>query len=502
MSSSRPVPLSDAAVHHLARATDWPDLSGTRYTALEELGQGGMGTVFRARDALLDRDVALKVLRTADAPRDLAERLEREAGVLALLEHPGVVPVHDRGVLPDGRAWYVMKLVRGERLDAWLAKDPSLVERLDLLQRIAETLGFAHARGVVHRDLKPANIMVGEFGEVLVLDWGVANCTRRSGSDRSAAEATARSISPMNTPLRPYVEEPTTAHGTILGTAGFMSPEQERGRSPPHRPARRCLRPRCPAAGDGGALAPATRGDRRESNAPDREQRYGDASEFAADLRRFQDGDRSAPTERALRETGAGGLQVPYPDPAGPGVFAASHAFHHLLESEQSEVPRFKGLKGLKGLARSHGIGRIDRMRPRDLETLRPRDGPHERQTMKKPVFGMLLGGVLGIFDGLSALVSAPETAPGIMGIVIGSTIKGIIAGAAIGWFARKVNSLPLGILFGTAVGLLLAWMVSAMQKAAGQPPYYMEIMIPGAIVGLIVGYATQRHTEAARRTA
>jgi len=121
---------------------------------------------------------------------------------------------------------------------------------------------------------------------------------------------------------------------------------------------------------------------------------------------------------------------------------------------------------------------------------------------MKKPVFGMLLGGVLGIFDGLSALVSAPETAPGIMGIVIGSTIKGIIAGAAIGWFARKVNSLPLGILFGTAVGLLLAWGVSAMQKAAGQPPYYMEIMIPGAIVGLIVGYATQRHAEAARRPA
>ena len=140
MSPTRPVPLSDAAIHHLARATDWPDLSGTRYTPLEELGQGGMGTVFRARDELLGRDVALKVLRSADAPRDLAERLEREAGVLAMLEHPGVVPVHDRGVLTDGRAWYVMKLVRGERLDAWLAKEPSLRERLDLLRRIAETL--------------------------------------------------------------------------------------------------------------------------------------------------------------------------------------------------------------------------------------------------------------------------------------------------------------------------------------------------------------------------
>jgi hypothetical protein len=115
----------------------------------------------------------------------------------------------------------------------------------------------------------------------------------------------------------------------------------------------------------------------------------------------------------------------------------------------------------------------------------------------------MLLGGVLGIFDGLSALVSAPETAPGIVGIVIGSTFKGIIAGAAIGWFARKVSSLPLGILFGTGVGLFLAWLITVMNKAAGQPAYYAEIMIPGAIVGLIVGYATQRHSEAARpRTA
>ena len=122
---------------------------------------------------------------------------------------------------------------------------------------------------------------------------------------------------------------------------------------------------------------------------------------------------------------------------------------------------------------------------------------------VKKPVFGMLLGGVLGIFDGLSALVSAPETAPGIVGIVIGSTFKGIIAGAAIGWFARKVNSLPLGILFGTGVGLFLAWLITVMNKAAGQPAYYAEIMIPGAIVGLIVGYATQKHSEAARpRTA
>lgn len=116
---------------------------------------------------------------------------------------------------------------------------------------------------------------------------------------------------------------------------------------------------------------------------------------------------------------------------------------------------------------------------------------------MKKPVFGMVLGGILGIFDGLSALVSAPETAPGIVGIVIGSTLKGVIAGLLIGWFARKVNSLAAGVVFGLAVGAVLAWLITRMNVAAGQPAYTMEIMIPGAIVGLIVGYATQRHHEA-----
>lgn len=111
---------------------------------------------------------------------------------------------------------------------------------------------------------------------------------------------------------------------------------------------------------------------------------------------------------------------------------------------------------------------------------------------MNKPVFGMLLGGFLGIFDGLSALLSAPETAPAITGIVIGSTVKGIIAGVLIGWFAKKVNSLPLGILFGLGVGLILAFAIAAMPTPEGKH-YYWEIMLPGSILGIIVGYATQK---------
>jgi hypothetical protein len=113
---------------------------------------------------------------------------------------------------------------------------------------------------------------------------------------------------------------------------------------------------------------------------------------------------------------------------------------------------------------------------------------------VSKPLFGLLLGGVLGILDGLSALVSAPNDPAikaGIVGIVIGSTVKGLIAGALIGWFATSTQSLPIGIVFGLAVGLALAYLVCLMQKAGGQNPYYWQIMLPGGIVGVIVGYAT-----------
>ena len=111
---------------------------------------------------------------------------------------------------------------------------------------------------------------------------------------------------------------------------------------------------------------------------------------------------------------------------------------------------------------------------------------------MNKPVFGLLIGGVLGIFDGLTALFY-PEARPLILGIVIGSTFKGVITGLAIGFFARKVDSLALGVLFGLAVGLFLSYLVAAMPNPDLSHPYYLEIMIPGGIVGMIVGLATQK---------
>ena len=118
---------------------------------------------------------------------------------------------------------------------------------------------------------------------------------------------------------------------------------------------------------------------------------------------------------------------------------------------------------------------------------------------MNKPVFGLVLGGVLGIFDGLSALVSSPEVSSQIAGIVIGSTFKGLVAGLVIGWFARKVNSLTWGVLFGLAVGAALALPIAIMNSKALHHNYYWQIMLPGSIVGLIVGYATQRYEPTSR---
>ena len=151
-----------------------------------------MGTVYRAHDEVLGRDVALKVINAVGPHVALAARLQQEAHVLARLEHPGIVPVHDAGTLGDGRAFYVMKLVRGASLPDHLAREPRLDERLRIFERICEPVAFAHAHGLVHRDLKPANVMVGSFGEVLVLDWGLAKALdSMDAAVRVAAEADA-----------------------------------------------------------------------------------------------------------------------------------------------------------------------------------------------------------------------------------------------------------------------------------------------------------------------
>jgi len=157
--------LNDSVLDHLRRTAALPDLTGTRYELESEIGRGGVGIVYAAHDRQLDRRVALKVMEPA---------LAEEARLIARLEHPSIVPVYDSGTLPDGRTWYSMKLVEGERLDRYLTGTPSLAERLRIFRRIGEAIAFAHSAGVIHRDLKPQNVMVGRFGEVYVMDWGVA----------------------------------------------------------------------------------------------------------------------------------------------------------------------------------------------------------------------------------------------------------------------------------------------------------------------------------------
>jgi serine/threonine protein kinase len=178
-----------------------------------------MGTVYLATDNELGREVAIKVSSALTAPFDLETRMRTEAHILARLEHPGIVPIHDVGTLPDGRAYYVMKRVRGKTLDQHIDALRDLNELLRIFERICETVAFAHAAGYVHRDLKPENIMVGSFGEVLVMDWGVAkvlgltDVSCATGSEPATAE-------------QPMVH---TDPGTVMGTPGFMPPEQALG---------------------------------------------------------------------------------------------------------------------------------------------------------------------------------------------------------------------------------------------------------------------------------
>ena len=204
-------PLSDAAVERLRDAVDRPD-AGDRYEIHEVLGRGGMGAVYRATDRVLQRDVALKVLTIELEAGDVARKLEQEARVLAALEHQGIVAVHDAGTLLDGRPFYVMRLVRGRRLDEQALRE-SRGERLRRFLAVCDAVSFAHSRGVIHRDLKPANVMVGEFGEVLVLDWGVAKVAAL-GDTRSSGR---------------QVTKDDTGDGVAVGTPGFMAPEQSTG---------------------------------------------------------------------------------------------------------------------------------------------------------------------------------------------------------------------------------------------------------------------------------
>jgi eukaryotic-like serine/threonine-protein kinase len=188
-----------------------------RYVLGDVLVRGGMGRIRTAWDRHLDRAVAIKELRHRAAHAE--RRFLREALFTARLQHPAVVPVYEAGRWPDGRPFYVMKLVAGRSLDAVIAEARSLEERLALLPNaitVAEAVAYAHNQGIVHRDLKPGNVLVGPFGETVVIDWGLAKDVAASGADESGAE-------------RAVVADGLTVDGAVLGTPAYMPPEQARG---------------------------------------------------------------------------------------------------------------------------------------------------------------------------------------------------------------------------------------------------------------------------------
>jgi hypothetical protein len=222
-SSEAPPTAADAGAYQAAGSAepyvsappaDAPSIPGYRITA--EIARGGMGRVYAAHDLALDREVAIKTL----LPGADAERFVTEAKITARLPHPGIPPVHALGALADGTPYLVMKLIRGHTLAELLTKRPSPLQELprfvQVFEQIAQAVGFAHAQGVIHRDLKPLNVMVGAFGEVQVMDWGLAKDVTSGERERPGALPEAENVT-------------QTAAGAVLGTPGYMAPEQARG---------------------------------------------------------------------------------------------------------------------------------------------------------------------------------------------------------------------------------------------------------------------------------
>ena len=287
-----------------------PFVPRENYAVEGEFARGGMGRILSARDRRLGRAVALKELQAGAAPE--AARFVREALVTARLQHPAIVPIYEAGRWPDGAPFYAMKMVSGRSLDALIRAAGGLPERLALLPHllaVAEAVAYAHSEHVIHRDLKPANVLVGAFGETVLVDWGLA----KDLGQPSAAAGTEGSA-----PARTAASADATVVGSVLGTPAYMPPEQARGLPvderadvyalgamlyyllvgvPPHSgttvqdvlAAAATRRPEAIEAREPGApgelVAIVTK-----AMDPDPAGRYPTASYLAADLRRFQTG--------------------------------------------------------------------------------------------------------------------------------------------------------------------------------------------------------------------
>ena len=331
-----PTDHNDSSVHN---PSGLPMVSSDHYVAERELARGGMGRIISARDRRLGRPVAIKELLTV-VP-DAAQRFRREALITARLQHPGIVPVYEAGCWPSGEPFYAMKMVGGRPLDRVIAEATTLVDRLALLPRLAaatDAIAYAHSHRVIHRDLKPANILVGEFGETIVIDWGLAKDLDATDSDHLDTQDHQITGRGKKSPSTIRADEGDgsllTVAGSVMGTPAYMAPEQARGEALDERADVFALgammyhvlggAPPFQAATTTDVLAAAASGRvqplaKRSPDVPsdliaiveramakDPAQRYANAGELAVELRRFLTGQlvaayRYTPLEKARR---------------------------------------------------------------------------------------------------------------------------------------------------------------------------------------------------------
>jgi PAS domain S-box-containing protein len=233
---------------HFTQSNDEPqeDFEGQipgRFVLEKEIARGGMGIVFQARDVELDRKVAVKfLLKQHQNKLHLCQQFTKEARITGRLQHPGIVPIYETGVSPEGRPFFVMKLVQGKSLAELLAARSSssedLPRLLNVFQTVCQTLSYVHACGVIHLDIKPANIMVGAFGEVHLMDWGLALAkddfgrsagfhSFEIGENQGNTQAETPVFVPPGISVRSTnIDVPVNA---VRGTPAYMSPEQARG---------------------------------------------------------------------------------------------------------------------------------------------------------------------------------------------------------------------------------------------------------------------------------
>ena len=211
-----------------------PSDRSARLQLFGEIARGGMGAVLKGRDSDLGRDLAVKVLLEShrDKP-EMVRRFVEEAQIAGQLQHPGIVPIYELGAFGDRRPYFAMKLVKGHTLAEILSnrKQPAdgLPRFLSIFESICQTMAYAHARGVIHRDLKPSNVMVGSFGEVQVMDWGLAKVLSRGGAIDDASAGHSKDDGTIIATARSGTDSDHSQAGSVMGTPSYMAPEQARG---------------------------------------------------------------------------------------------------------------------------------------------------------------------------------------------------------------------------------------------------------------------------------